>query len=61
MIKPKINLKKIFIFFTLFFLLNNISANAEVEDVKINAVIDQLQIIAQDLKTLEKQFTKLLK
>ena len=56
--KQNINLKKIFIFFTLFFLLNNISANAEVEDVKINAVVDQLQIIAQDLKTLEKAVYK---
>ena len=58
MIKQNINLKNIFIFFTLFFLSNNISVNAEVEDEKIGAVVDQLQIIAQDLKTLEKAVYK---
>ena len=54
--KSNINLKKIFIFFILFFLSNNIVANAEEE--KIDAVLDQLQILAQDLKTLEKAVYK---
>jgi len=44
-------LKKIFIFFILLFSLSNF---AIAEDETINAVTDQLQIIAQDLKTLEK-------
>ena len=52
----KNNLKKIFIFFILLFFSNNIFANAEEE--KIDAVVDQLQIIAQDLKTLEKAVYK---
>ena len=43
--------KKISIFFILLFSLSNF---ASAEDEKINAVTDQLQIIAQDLKTLEK-------
>ena len=51
-----INLKKILIFSILFFFSNNIIANAEEE--KINAVIDQLQIITEDLKTLEKAVYK---
>tara|TARA_B110000971_G_scaffold192362_1_gene204620 strand:- start:2490 stop:3464 length:975 start_codon:yes stop_codon:yes gene_type:complete len=54
--KSNINLKKIFIFFILFFLSNNIVANAEEE--KIDTVLDQLQILAQDLKTLEKAVYK---
>jgi len=52
----KINLKKIFLFFFLFFLSSNIVTNAEEE--KIDAVVDQLQILSQDLKTLEKAVYK---
>ena len=48
-------LPKIFIFFILLFPLSNF---AMAEDEKINAVTDQLQIIAQDLKTLEKAVYK---
>ena len=48
-------LKKIFTFFLLLFSLSNL---AIAEDKKINAVLDQLQIIAQDLKTLEKAVYK---
>ena len=51
-----ISLKKILIFVSLFFLSNNIIVNAEEE--KIDAVIDQLQILTQDLKTLEKAVYK---
>ena len=51
-----INLKKIFILFTILFFSNNIVVNAEEE--KIDAVIDQIQILAQDLKTLEKAVYK---
>jgi len=54
--KNKISLKNIFIFFVLLFFSNNLTANAEEE--KIDAVIDQLQILAQDLKTLEKAVYK---
>ena len=56
MCKHNINFKKFFIFFILLFFLNNITANAEEE--KIDAVVDQLQILAQDLKTLEKAVYK---
>ena len=52
-----INLKKILIFSILFFFLNNIIVNAE-EEEKIDAVIDQLQILTDDLKTLEKAVYK---
>jgi len=48
-------LQKIFIFFILFFSSSNF---AVAENKKINAVADQLQIIAQDLKTLEKAVYK---
>ncbi len=51
-----IDLKKIFIIFTLIFFSENITVNAEEE--KIDAVIDQLQILTQDLKTLEKAVYK---
>jgi len=51
-----INLKKIFIFFILLFFSNNTILTAEEE--KIDAVIDQLQILTQDLKTLEKAVYK---
>jgi uncharacterized coiled-coil protein SlyX len=50
-----INLKKTYIFFILFFFLNNSILSAE---EKIDAVIDQIQIITQDLKTLEKAVYK---
>jgi len=56
MSKHNINFKKFFIFFILLFFSNNITANAEEE--KIDAVVDQLQILAQDLKTLEKAVYK---
>ena len=52
-----INLKKILIFSILFFFSNNIIVNAE-EEEKIDAVIDQLQILTDDLKTLEKAVYK---
>ena len=51
----KIILQKIFVFFVLLFSSSNY---ALAEDEKINAVTDQLQIIAQDLKTLEKAVYK---
>jgi len=50
-----INLKKIFLFFVLLFFSSNF---AIAENEKINAIIDQLQIITQDLKTLEKAVYK---
>jgi len=50
-----INLQSFFVYFVLLFSLSNF---AMAEDEKINAVTDQLQIIAQDLKTLEKAFYK---
>jgi tol-pal system protein YbgF len=52
----KINLKKILIISTLLFFSNNITVVAEEE--KIDAVVDQLQILSQDLKTLEKAVYK---
>jgi tol-pal system protein YbgF len=55
MTRYNINLKKIFIFFVFLF---SISSFAMAEDKKINAVIDQLQIITKDLKTLEKAVYK---
>ena len=51
-----VNIKNIFLFSFLIFISNNIILNAEEE--KIDAVVDQLQIIAQDLKTLEKAVYK---
>jgi len=51
-----LNIKKTIIFFILLFFSNNIFLNAEEE--RIDAVIDQLQIITQDLKTLEKAVYK---
>jgi len=54
--KNNIYLKKIFLFFTLLFLSNTIIVKAEEE--KIDAVADQLQILALDLKTLEKAVYK---
>ena len=56
MSKNKINFKKVFIFFSLLLFANNITVSAE--DKKIDAVIDQLQVITQDLKTLEKAVYK---
>ena len=52
----KINLKKIYIIFILLFFSNNVISNAEEE--KIDIVVDQLQILTQDLKTLEKAVYK---
>ena len=43
-------LKKFSLFFILIFFSTNIIANAEEE--KLDAVIDQLQILTQDLKIL---------
>ena len=54
--KKNINLKKIFIFFIILFSSSNIILSAE--EKKINAVIDQLQVITQDLKTLEQAVYK---
>jgi len=54
--KHNINLKKFFIFLTLLFFSNIVIANTEEE--KIDSVVNQLQIIAQDLKTLEKAVYK---
>ena len=51
-----INLKKFFIISSLLFFSNTITLNAEEE--KIDAAIDQLQILTQDLKTLEKAVYK---
>ena len=51
-----LNIKKTIIFFILLFFSNNIFLTAEEE--RIDAVIDQLQIITQDLKTLEKAVYK---
>ena len=45
------NIKKIFLIFTILFSSSNF---VYAEDDKINAITDQLQIITQDLKTLEK-------
>jgi len=52
----KINLNKIYIIFILLFFSNNVISNAEEE--KIDIVADQLQILTQDLKTLEKAVYK---
>ena len=48
------NFKKFFVLFTIFF----ISSNFVYADEKINAISDQLNIITQDLKTLEKAVYK---
>ena len=48
------NFKKFFVLFTIFF----ISSNFVYADEKINAISDQLKIITQDLKTLEKAVYK---
>ena len=50
-----INLKNFLIFFVFLFSTSNF---AMAENKKIDAVVDQLQIIAQDLKTLEKAVYK---
>jgi len=49
------SLKKFFVFFIISFFLSNF---LYAEQEKINAVVDQLQIITQDLKTLEKAVYK---
>jgi tol-pal system protein YbgF len=54
--KNKININFFFIFFALLFSLN--SAVVYAEDEKVDAVIDQLQILTKDLKTLEKAIYK---
>jgi len=51
-----INLKNLLLFFILLLFSNNIIVNAE--DEKAFSVVDQLQVITQDLKTLEKAFYK---
>ena len=51
----KNNLKKIFFFFAIIFFSPHF---VYAEDKKINAISDQLQIITQDLKTLEKAVYK---
>jgi len=51
----KSNLKKIFLFFILLFFSSNFVI---AEDEKSSAIIDQLQIITQDIKTLEKAVYK---
>ena len=53
--KRKKVLNKFFIFFAI---LLSLSTYAHAEDKKINAISDQLQIITQDLKTLEKAVYK---
>ena len=55
--KQKINIKIFFLLFALLLFSNNVIAIAE-EEEKIDAVVDQLQILAQDLKTLEKAVYK---
>jgi tol-pal system protein YbgF len=54
MFKSKLKLKKIFIFLLLILLPQFVFAQEE----KIDAIADQLQIITQDLKTLEKAVYK---
>jgi tol-pal system protein YbgF len=54
--KKKIDLKKIFILSILLFFSNNIIVNAE--EKKIIEIVDQLQNLTQDLKTLEKAVYK---
>jgi tol-pal system protein YbgF len=49
------NLKKLFVFFAIIFFSTNLAYS---EDEKVNAIVDQLQIITQDLKTLEKAVYK---
>ena len=49
------NLKKLFVFFAIIFFSPNLAYS---EDEKVNAIVDQLQIITQDLKTLEKAVYK---
>ena len=54
MFKSKLKLKKIFIFLLLILSPQFVFAQEE----KIDAIADQLQIITQDLKTLEKAVYK---
>ena len=53
--KLKINLKSIVLFI---FLLNFFSTASKSEEEKIDVIADQIQIISQDLKTLEKAVYK---
>ena len=50
--------KLLIICLSIFFVLLNSHINAEEEDGLLNAVIDQIQIISKDLKTLEKAVYK---
>ncbi len=45
---------KLFIFFTLLFILSNSFLKSEEEEILIQAVADQIQVLTKDLKTLEK-------
>ena len=45
---------KLFIFFTLLFILSNSFLKAEEEEILIQAIADQIQVLTKDLKTLEK-------
>ena len=56
MFKHNIYFKKIFVFLILFFFSNNIIVNAE--NNELDVVVEKLQIITQDLKTLEKAVYK---
>ncbi len=56
MFKHNIYFKKIFVFFILLFFSNNIIVNAE--NNELDVVVEKLQIITQDLKTLEKAVYK---
>jgi tol-pal system protein YbgF len=50
------NIKKNFLIFltTLFLILPNASLKAEEEDVLLQSVIDQIQVLTKDIKTIEK-------
>ena len=50
-------LKKIYLYFILSFLLIT-KPNFAIANEKMDAVIDQIQVISNDLKTLEKAFYK---
>ena len=50
--------KLLIVCFSIFFVFINSHINAEQEDSLINAVIDQIQVISKDLKTLERAVYK---
>ena len=56
MFKHNIYFKNFFVFFVLLFFSNNIIVNAE--NSELDVVVEKLQIITQDLKTLEKAVYK---